>query len=133
MTIWPPSLDFIRQRVLDQSGTRTQCLGVTTLSEDEAMDTLGDDENFVTDMRSCAVTSMQRIREARDAAIDKAGADVVVMGCTCMAPAAAMLPEHPRGRTIDPMTLGYRFAEYCLSHNVAPEDVDYSNLKQWMT
>ncbi len=132
VTIWPPSLDFIRQRVLDQSGTRDACLDVRFLSNDDDMNTLEDDDNFVTDMRSCRVTSLARIEDARDTAIE-AGAKAVVLGCTCMAPAAAMLPPNNDGETIDPMTLGYRFAEYCLTNHVRPEWADYSHVKGWMT
>ena len=132
VTIWPPSLDFIRERVLAQSGTVDNYLGVTNLSADDAMDTLADEENFVTDMRACALTSMQHIREARDAAIEKDGAAVVILGCTCMAPAAAMLPPHDQAITLDPMTLGYRFAEYCLSQSLLPEDADYDQAGEWL-
>jgi len=132
VTIWPPSLDFIRARVLAQSGTADKYLGVTNLSADEDMGTLNDDENFVTDMRACSMTSLQRIREARDAAIEQDGAAVVILGCTCMAPAAAMLPPNDAGVTLDPMTLGYRFAEYCLSHNLLPQNADYNHAREWL-
>ena len=133
VTIWPPSLDFIRARVLAQSGTANSYLGVTNLSADEAMDTLSDNENFVTDMRACSLTSMQQIREARDAAIEKDGAAVVILGCTCMAPAAAVLPPHNAAVTLDPMTLGYRFAEYCLSQGLLPQDADYNQAQEWLS
>jgi Asp/Glu/hydantoin racemase len=96
------------------------------------MDTLADDENFVTDMRSCSLTSMQRIREARDAAIETDGAAVVILGCTCMAPAAAMLPPNDEAVTLDPMTLGYRFAEYCVTHNLLPQDADYNHAREYL-
>jgi allantoin racemase len=131
VSIWPPSLDFIRARTLEHSGTGDSFLGVTNLSEDDDMGTLGDDENFVTDMRACSLTSMQQIREARDAAIEN-GATVVILGCTCMAPAAAMLPPNPKAVTLDPMTLGYRFAEYCVLHNLLPQDVDYHHAREWL-
>ncbi len=130
VSIWPPSLDFIGARVLAQSETADRYLGITNLSEDEDMDTLAADENFVTDMRSCSLTSMQRIREARDAAIEKDGAAVVILGCTCMAPAAAMLPPNDEAVTLDPMTLGYRFAEYCVTHNLLPQDADYNHARE---
>ena len=75
---------------------------------------------------------MQRIREARDAAIEKDGAAVVILGCTCMAPAAAMLPPNDEAVTLDPMTLGYRFAEYCVTHNLLPQDADYNHAREWL-
>jgi allantoin racemase len=132
VTIWPPALDFIRERVLAQSGVAESHIGVTNLSQDDELNTLADDENFVTDMRSCSLVSLNSIRKARDAAIEEQGADVVILGCTCMAPAAAMLPPNGNGVTIDPMTLGYRFAEYCLASDVAPQDADYKNASAWL-
>ena len=133
VTIWPPSMDFVRERVLAQSGTEGNYLGVTNLSRDEDMQTLYDDENFVTAMRACSLTSLQAIREARDAAIERDGAAAVILGCTCMAPAAAMLPPHDAAVTLDPMTLGYRFAEYCLSAGMPPQEADYQQAPRWLT
>jgi len=133
VTIWPPSLDFIRTRVLAQSGTADNYLGATNLTADEVMDTLPDEENFVTDMRACSLTSMRRIREARDDAVETDGASAVILGCTCMAPAAALLPPNPGAVTLDPMTLGYRFTEYCLTHRLSPQDVDYTQVGQWLS
>ncbi len=124
VTIWPPALDFIRQRVLQRSGTITSFIGVTHLSEDAVMASLADEDNFVTDMRSCSLTSIQRIRDARDAAIE-AGAAAVVLGCTCMGPAAAAVGTNGGAPTLDSMTLGYRFAEYCLSNGLQPQEVNY--------
>jgi allantoin racemase len=132
VTIWPPSLDFIRARVLAQSGTADNYIGATNLSADEVMKTLPDEENFVTEMRACSLTSMQSIREARDAAIETDGAAAVILGCTCMAPAAAMLPPNAGAVTLEPMTLGYRFTEYCLTHRLLPQDADYEQAGQWL-
>lgn len=129
VTIWPPALDFIYERVLGASGVSARYCGITHLSSDEDMTSLAAEENFVTDMRSCAVTSMQQIKRARDAAIEQQGSAAVILGCTCMAPAAALLAPHQVAVTLDPLTLGYRLAEYCLAHEVLPQDIDYRQVR----
>jgi allantoin racemase len=129
VTIWPPALDFIYARVLDDSGVIDAYQGTTHLSADGDMASLAVEENFVTDMRSCSLNSMQQILAARDTAIEQAGSAAVVLGCTCMAPAAVMLEPHPFGITIDPLTLGYQLTEYCLRNGVLPEDIDYDAVK----
>lgn len=125
VTIWPPALSFIYERVLQRSGVSEQHRGITYLSSDTDMESLAAEENFVTDMRSCSLTSMSEIRSARDAAIEQSGSAAVILGCTCMAPAAAMLNPNASGITLDPLTFGYRTAEYCLAHHVLPQDLDY--------
>lgn len=129
VTIWPPALDFIYARVLDASGVMDVYQGTTHLSADSDMPSLAVEENFVTDMRSCTLNSMQQIIAARDMAIGQVGSAAVVLGCTCMAPAAAMLEPHPSGITVDPLTLGYQLTEYCLRRGVPPEDIDYDVVK----
>ena len=55
-------------------------------------------------------TLMQQIRAACDQALKQDGADVVILGCTCMQPVAALL-ERDGLPVIEPMTAGYRRLE----------------------
>ena len=43
-----------------------------------------------------------------------------------------MLPPNDKAVTLDPMTLGYRFAEYCVTHNLRPQDADYNHVSEWL-
>ncbi len=125
VTIWPPSLAFLYQRVIHRCGTASMLAGITHLSADHELACLADDENFVTDMRSCALTSMAAVEQARDDAAKQQGVASVVLGCTCMAPMAARLAPHSEVMTVDPMTLGYRFTEHCLTRGLLPQDANF--------
>lgn len=113
VTIWPPSLRFIYDQILDASGTSGYCCAIHFLSEDTDLDTLENDDNFVNDMKSCRASSMRDLRAACRSAMDEQGAEVIVLGCTCMQPVADMLASEGFP-VVEPMVAGYKFTELLL-------------------
>lgn len=114
VTIWPPSLGFIYEHVLEDAGAIAACKNIHFLSEDQDLETLGDEENFVTEMQACSVTSLAKIKAACRDALDNEGSDVIMLGCTCMQPVAKLL-EADDIPIIEPMSAGYRYTELMLS------------------
>ncbi len=110
VTIWPPSMAFIYQAILDAAGAVEDCVAIHHLSGDPQLATLGQSGNFVEQMQACSLTSMQQIRAACTEALEREGAEVIVLGCTCMQPVAALL-ERDGLPVIEPMTAGYRRLE----------------------
>ena len=110
VTIWPPALRFIYDAVLAATGATLDCVAIHHLSEDPDLATLDQPDNFVTDMQACGMTTMARIREACRRGLEQDGADVIVLGCTCMQPTAALL-EAAGVPVIEPMVSGYRYLE----------------------
>lgn len=110
VTIWPPALGFIYRAILEATGAQNDCVGIHHLSEDRDLVTLEDSDNFVTEMQSCGITSMSKIREACRRGLEEDCADVIILGCTCMQPTAALLEAHGVP-VIEPMTAGYRYLE----------------------
>ena len=110
ITIWPPALAFIYRAILGAAGANEDCVSIHHLSSDPQLATLGEPGNFVEQMQACSLTSMQQIRAACREALEQEGADVVILGCTCMQPVAALL-EHEGLPVIEPMTAGYRRLE----------------------
>lgn len=110
VTIWPPALAFIYQAILDAAAANEDCVSIHHLSADPQLATLGRPGNFVERMQACSLTSMQQIRAACSEALERDGADVVILGCTCMQPVAALL-ERDGLPVIEPMTVGYRRLE----------------------
>ena len=110
VTIWPPALAFIYRSILSSAGADELCTSVHHLSSDPELVTLGHPGNFVERMQACSLTSMQQIRAACSEALERDGADVVILGCTCMQPVAALL-AHDGLPVIEPMTAGYRRLE----------------------
>jgi allantoin racemase len=110
VTIWPPALAFIYEAILDAAGANEDCRSIYHLSSDPQLATLGQPGNFVEQMQACSLTSMRQIRSACNQALERDGADVVILGCTCMQPVAAMLARDGVP-VIEPMTAGYRRLE----------------------
>jgi allantoin racemase len=110
VTIWPPVLRFIYDAVLAATDAAPDCVAIHHLSEDPDLATLDQPDNFVSDMKACGMTTMARIREACRRGLEQDGADVIVLGCTCMQPTAALL-EAAGVPVIEPMVSGYRYLE----------------------
>jgi allantoin racemase len=110
VTIWPPALRFIYDAVLAATDAASDCVAIHHLSEDPDLATLDQPDNFVTDMQACGMTTMARIREACRRGLEQDGADVIVLGCTCMQPTAALL-DAAGVPVIEPMVSGYRYLE----------------------
>ena len=110
VTIWPPALRFIYEHVLADTEANDACVSIRHLSNDPDLATLSEPDNFVRDMQACSLTSMEKIRAACEDATSSDGADVVILGCTCMQPVAALL-EADGFPVVEPMTAGYRYLE----------------------
>jgi allantoin racemase len=110
VTIWPPALRFIYDAVLAETASTDDCVAIHHLSEDPDLATLDQPNNFVREMQACGITSMARILAACRSALQDDGADVIILGCTCMQPTAALL-EADDLPVVEPMVAGYRHLE----------------------
>lgn len=113
VTIWPPALRFIYAAILAATDAESDCLAIHHLSADPDLATLDQADNFVSEMQACGITSMAKIREACMRGLEEDGADVIILGCTCMQPVAALL-EADELPVIEPMVAGYRYLESLL-------------------
>ncbi len=114
ISIWPPQLRFIYDAVLAATGTEASCVAIHHLSENPDLNTLGQPDNFLQDMKACGLTTMARIREACRQALGAQRADVVLLGCTCMQPVAAPLIADDLP-VVEPMVAGYKRLEALIS------------------
>ncbi len=110
VTIWPSAMGFIYEDLLSATNSARMCVAMHHLSDNDALETLDEPGNFLDDMRGCSLTSMRRIRAACRHALERDGADVIVLGCTCMQPVAALL-EAEDIPVVEPMLAGYRHLE----------------------
>ena len=112
VTIWPASMGFIYEHVLADSAAKELCAGIRYLSEPDALSTLNNESNFVTDMRACHYASIDAIVQACEQTVAEDRADVIIMGCTCMAPTYPILRERiTKVPLIDPLAAGYQFTQ----------------------
>lgn len=118
VSIWPPQLGFIYEAILAATRSETDCVAIHHLSQDKDLATLEKSDNFVSDMQACSASSLQAIRQACATALDQ-GADVIVLGCTCMHPVADILGSEGLP-IIEPMAAGYRYLLSLLAEASTP-------------
>jgi allantoin racemase len=114
VTIWPPKMQFIYDHILKDSGAENQCRSIYFLSEDIELDSMGQGDDFYSNMRACSITSLMKVRKAVIKACEKDGADTVILGCTCMSHLGPILKDEGFP-VIEPMITGYRYTEFLSS------------------
>lgn len=127
VTIWPESMRFLYANLLRLYGMEKHCVSVRCVSMNDELKTLRDDENFVTDMRRGERTQIDRIVAACEAAIEQDRADTIMLGCTCMAPAADEVASRCVAPVLNPLTTGYKATEMALSLDLRPSALAYQN------
>tara|TARA_B110000503_G_C7086993_1_gene387755 strand:- start:223 stop:912 length:690 start_codon:yes stop_codon:yes gene_type:complete len=110
VTIWPPKMQFIYDHILKDSGAEDQCRSVYFLSEDYEFGSMGQGDDFYTNMRACSISSLEQVRKAITQACEKDGAGAVILGCTCMSHLGPILKDEGFP-VIEPMINGYRYTE----------------------
>jgi Asp/Glu/hydantoin racemase len=113
VTLWPPQMAFIYQHVLAATGANELCRGIHFLSEDADLETMGADDNIITQIQACQFVPMQTVKSACETALAEDGSDTIILGCTCMAGMGPFLKEAGLP-VIEPMRTGYLVAEMLL-------------------
>ncbi len=119
VTIWPPQLMFIYHGLLQLYRMEDRCVSIRCVSEDEELDSLSEEENFVTDMRAGEMTQQDRIVRHCERAISEDGADTIMLGCTCMSPIADEIAERVSAPVLNPLATGYAATEMMLTLGVS--------------
>lgn len=125
VTIWPSSTAGQYRSLVDAYNLGTQCVSTRHVSRVEEMATLGEEDNFYTQMRAGREHMIARIVDEMNAAVREDGAEAIVLGCNCMTPVAGVLAERVDVPVIDPTTTGYRFATMLLSLGLAHSRVAF--------
>ena len=110
VTIWPPMLRFLYEHVIADTGAEKAVRSIHHLSTDEEIGTMGQGDDFYSEMRACGTTSMNQIRATCETALKEDSAEVIILGCTCMYPTGPILKGEGLP-VIEPMVNGYRYAE----------------------
>ncbi|MDX2224777.1 MAG: aspartate/glutamate racemase family protein [Rhodospirillaceae bacterium] len=122
VTIWPTKLNFIYDERIRSCRMNERCIGVFNVLANDEMTMRGDDTDPVAGMRSGKQAMIDRIVRVADQAV-AAGADTIVLGCTCMAPIGARIAARMAVPVVEAMTAGYKYAEALvglkLSHSAA--------------
>lgn len=119
VTIWPSSLEFIYRERLRTTGQEARVKSLRYVLEDAEMANLGSGEGDpVEQMRSGKAQMLERILASATAAISQDGCDVILLGCTCMAPAYDSIAERLAVPVVDGLRAGYAMAETLVRLNL---------------
>ncbi|MDX1292541.1 MAG: aspartate/glutamate racemase family protein [Hyphomonas sp.] len=110
VTLWPPQMEFIYRQVLEATGAIDGCRGIHFLSDNSDLETMGQEDNIITQIQACQFVPMQTVKSACEAALEGDGSDTVILGCTCMAGMGPSLKQAGLP-VIEPMRTGYLAAE----------------------
>ncbi len=128
VTIWPPQLLFIYHGLLQLYRMEDRCVSIRCVSQDEELETLADDENFVTDMRAGEMTQQDRIVRECERALADDGADTIMLGCTCMSPIAHEIDARVDAPVLNPLAVGYKATEMALSLGINHSEKKYPKI-----
>ena len=126
VTIWPPQLLFIYRGLLRLYEVEQFCASVRCVSVDEELDTLPDEENFITDMQHGESKQQERILLECKRAIQDDGADTILLGCTCMSPIAEAIASQSTVPILNPATTGYKILESMMELNLSHSKVEFT-------
>ncbi len=115
VTIWPSSTAWQYRETVNAHGLQTRCVSIRHVSRPEEMATLGEEDNFYTQMRSGQEAMLARIVAEIDAAVRDDGAEAIVLGCNCMTPVAKTIGDRVEVPVIDPTRTGYAFLSMLLA------------------
>ena len=115
VSIWPPKMRFIYEGLLRDYELEHLCASIRHVTNDSELSTLGNEENFVTDMGYQKLETIKRIVGECQKAVSEDGADVVMLGCTCMSPTHEYVQAESDIPIINGVTAGYKFTEMILS------------------
>ncbi|HEY9579703.1 MAG TPA: aspartate/glutamate racemase family protein [Rhizorhapis sp.] len=120
VTVWPEILRPAYERQLVDYGFAGHCSGLYFVTQDAelpAMLETGEIHSLGT-LRGAGL--LDRVEEACRTALAE-GAEVIVLGCTCMSAARDALADRLAGTlVIDPLRTGYKFAEMLLALGLHP-------------
>jgi allantoin racemase len=123
LTVWPKVTGAMYARLISDYGFAGQCVGVRHIAENEELADMGEENGLVSEMRDLRTAALDRLERGGHDLLQQ-GADVIVLGCTCMSPVADELSRRLDCPVINPLTTAHKSAEMLLAlgltHPVAP-------------
>jgi allantoin racemase len=120
VTIWPEEINHIHHRQLSLYGVESRCASIRNTVRFSEVATDDRHRSVVDGMHGAGADIIDRILAEIDLAATKDGADVVVLGCTCMHPIAELLATRSCLPVVDGTTAGYGMTELVVSSNQKP-------------
>lgn len=121
VTVWPSVTQISYDRVLHDTGLSGQCREIRYVLEEPELSTLGGGRAVLDAVDHPGTEVAQRVRHSSQQA-EAAGAEAIVLGCTCMAALTGWLQEAVAIPVVNPLREGHRAAEAAArDHVVRPQ------------
>jgi allantoin racemase len=127
VTIWPRSLSYIPEERVKACGAQAQCVGILNVMQEAELEPIktGAPVDAVVAMHEGRAGVIGRVVDAAQRAIRDLGADVIVLGCTCMAPIASAIAARVSVPVVEPMRTGYKYLEMLATLSLAQSKATY--------
>ncbi|PZR36924.1 aspartate/glutamate racemase family protein [Caulobacter segnis] len=110
VTTWPRSMDFIIKRVLRDSGLEAACRAIRTIGGEDDLADVSEPGGYLARIAAGEASLMARLDAACRATLEQGGAEVIVLGCTCLSPVAAVIAARSGLPVVNPRLAGVRRA-----------------------
>jgi allantoin racemase len=118
VTIWPEAMRPLYDRILALYELDQRCVGVWFTTKSEEVMTLDAYGNVLKELHVGGGSLLERVETQGQAAI-AAGADVIVLGCTCMSPLRDEVARRWSVPVVDPLVTGHKMAEMLLTLGIS--------------
>lgn len=118
-TVWPASMNFILAERLKACNLADACVGIINIGAETALERLAGPDGYLAQVRDGAAHILDDIAQAI-AGLAGAGAQAVMLGCTCMSPLAARLAAQAPVPVINPLAEAVRAAVAAVAAGTPP-------------
>lgn len=102
VTVWPESMRFLYEERLRATGLDNWCRAIHHVSGEEELALLAEEVGVMAQMARGESLIIDRLARRCEIALERDGTDVIVLGCTCMAPVGEALSRRLRAPVIEP-------------------------------
>ena len=111
VSVLPPSLRECHDAQLRAYGLTERCASMRFVTSAAEMAQIAEPDSWYVRMRTRRADMIERIGRHVQAAVDEDGADVVILGCTCMVPITKDVQAYTSAPIVDPLDAAYLQAE----------------------
>ena len=127
VTVWPRSVRYWYQEMLDAYKLNDKCVSIRHVTKEEDLGTLGREDSWLKQMWGHQDQFMHNLEEQCRAAINEDGAEVICLGCTCMAITRDHLAERLPVPVLSPVHTGYKLTEMLVQLGLAHSKKTYGH------
>jgi allantoin racemase len=120
VTVWPASTNFMPRALIAERRLENRLASIRNVSAETLIESDGRPDSFIAGMQSGTDGTLQRIVAQANAAVTEDGAELVLVGCTCMSPIAGRIAEACPVPVVNPLTAAMTQAESRLRLGIGP-------------